>query len=91
MSPDDIIILCETWLKENDSQPEINGYNYIGHHSKNRKGGGVGFLIKDQLKFRELPDLKLDCESSESIFIEIKGNRHNIMCIDHQIPPYKIL
>ena len=79
LSYPDILILCETWLKPNDCQPQISGYNYIGHHRTNRKGGGVGFLIKEHLKFRELPNLSLDCESSESVFIELKGNQHNMV------------
>ena len=83
----DIIILCETWLKQSDSQPEINGYNFVGHCRINRKGGRVGFLIKDHLKFRELPDLALDIEFSESIFIEIKGNRHNMVLGSVYRPP----
>ena len=83
----DILILCETWLKQNDSQPQINGYNFFGHHRINRKGGGVGFLVKEQLKFRELPELPLDCESSESVFIEIKGNHHNMAIGSIYQPP----
>ena len=87
LSYPDILILCETWLKPNDSQPQINGYNYSGHHRLNRKGGGVGFLIKEHLKFRELPNLSLDCESSESIFIELKGNHHNMVLGSIYQPP----
>ena len=83
----DIIILCETWLKPSDSQLQINGYNYSGHHRLNRKGGGVGFLIKEQLKFRELSNLSLDCESSESVFIELNGNRHNMVVGSIYWPP----
>ena len=83
----DIIILCETWLKQNDSLPEINGYTFVGQCRINRKGGGVGLLIRDNLKFRTLPELKLDIESSESIFIEIKGNQHNIVVGSVYRPP----
>ena len=83
----DIIILCETWLKQSDSQPQINGYNFIGHHRINRKGGGVGFLVKTHFKYRELPDLTLDCESSETVFIEIKGNHHNMVIGSIYQPP----
>ena len=83
----DIIILCETWLKQSDSKPEIKGYNFIGHCKINRKGGGVGFLIRDHYKFRELSELSLDNESSESIFIEIKGNRHNVVLGSVYRPP----
>ena len=45
----DVIILCETWLKSNDTQPQIPGYDYIGKSKQNRKGGGVGFLINKKL------------------------------------------
>ena len=36
LSYPDIIILCETWLKPNDIQPQINGYNFFGHHRVTR-------------------------------------------------------
>ena len=42
----DVIILCETWLKSNDKQPQIPGYDYIGKSRQNRKGGGVGVFDK---------------------------------------------
>ena len=75
----DVIILCETWLKANDAQPQIFDYNFIGQHRLNRKGGGVGILINKKLKARCLPDLKLDDDTVESLFVEIKGNHHNMV------------
>ena len=48
----DIIILCETWLKSSDAHPQIAGYYYLGKNRQSRKGGGVGFLIKNNLKCR---------------------------------------
>ena len=83
----DILILCETWLKPNDSQPQINGYNYLGHHRINRKGGGVGFLVKEHFKFRELPCLSLESDCAESIFIELKGNHQNMVLGSIYQPP----
>ena len=75
----DVIILCETWLKTNDTQPQIFGYNFIGKSRQNRKGGGVGFLINKKLKSRNLPTLQLKDEIVESLFVEIKGNHHNML------------
>ena len=75
----DVIILCETWLKTNDTQPQIFGYNFIGKSRQNRKGGGVGFLINKKLKSRNLPELQLKDEIVESLFVEIKGNHHNMV------------
>ena len=75
----DVIILCETWLKSNDTQPQIPGYDYIGKSRQNRKGGGVGFLINKKLKSRNILELQLKDEIVESLFIEIKGNHHNML------------
>ena len=73
------IILCETWLKANDSQPQIADNNFVGKSRQHRKGGGVGFLINKKLKSRNLPDLKLNDNTVESLFVEIKGNHHNMV------------
>ena len=75
----DVIILCETWLKANDAQPQIVNYNFIGMLRLNRKRGGVGFLINKRLKARCLTDLKLDDDTIESMFVEIKGNHHSMV------------
>ena len=49
-----VVILCETWLTtSNKSRLNIPGYKYIGTERVNKKGGGVGFLLKDDLKFRQ--------------------------------------
>ena len=65
--------------KTNDKQPQISGYDYIGKSRQNRKGGGVGFLINKKLKSRNVLELKLKDEIVESLFIEIKGNHHNML------------
>ena len=83
----DVIILCETWLNTNDTQPQISGYNFIGKCRKNRKGGGVWFLINKKLKSRNLPELKLKDEIVESLFVEIKGNHHNMVMGAIYCPP----
>ena len=75
----DVIILCEIWLKTNDTQPQISGYNFIGKSRQNRKGGGVGFLINKKLKSRNLRELQLKDEIVKSLFVEIKGNHHNMV------------
>ena len=82
----DIIILCETWLKPNDPDPKILDYKFIGRHRSNRKGGGVGFLIKNTLKARTI-DLTLNTDSAESLFIEVKGNHDNMLVGSIYRPP----
>ena len=82
----DIIIICETWLKPNDPDPKILDYKFIGRHRSNRKGGGVGFLIKNTLKARTT-DLTLNTDSAESLFIEVKGNQDNLLVGSIYRPP----
>ena len=54
----DIIIISETWLKSGEEKfINIKGYTFEGTLRERKKGGGVGFLIKHGLIYRELPDL----------------------------------
>ena len=82
----DIIIICEMWLKRNDPDPKILDYKFIGRHRSNRKGGGVGFLIKNTLKART-SDLTLNTDSAESLFLEVKGNQDNLLVGSIYCPP----
>ena len=55
----EIIILNETWLKEGDiKQISIPSYKYEGVPRLNKKGGGVGFLIRSDLQYRNRHDLE---------------------------------
>ena len=82
----DIVILCETWLKASDPTTKILNYNFLGDHRINRKGGGVGVLVKNTFKARKL-DLSLEGGCAESVFIEIKGNQHNVVVGSIYRPP----
>ena len=45
-----VTMLVETWLnKQNSNRIKIPGYQFIGSHRKNKKGGGVGVLISQEL------------------------------------------
>ena len=52
----DVTIVNETWLKEND-RFQIQNYKFVGKARPNKKGGGVGFLLRSDLKFRTRDDL----------------------------------
>ena len=68
----DLILLCELWLNDNDLKTiRIPGYNFTALPRKNRKGGGVGILINDQLQYSNRPDLMSQNENIESYFIEL--------------------
>ena len=52
------LILCETWLTpETKNLIKFGNFTYSGIERKEKKGGGVGFLIKNNLIFRERTDL----------------------------------
>ena len=54
----DIIIISETWLKKGEENfIKIKGYKFEGIPREHKKGGGVGFLIKKGLIYREMTSL----------------------------------
>ena len=70
----DIVILVETWLThESEKRLHIPGFTYHGNTRTTKKGGGVGFLIRDELSFKPRPDLVIDNSTIESCFIELNN------------------
>ena len=86
----DVVILSETWLKEGEEKYiNIKGHKYEGIHRENKKGGGVGILIKDRLIYKPRPDLNKSSQhnSYEHFFIELKGSRYNVIIGSLYQPP----
>ena len=79
----DFILLCETFLSDrncNTCMYNINGYNFVGKHRQNRKCGGVGIYIRNSIHFKLRKDLSTFVEHEfESIFIEVSGDKNNIV------------
>ena len=76
----DIVILLETWLSPTATKKiNVAGYEYVGESRKNKKGGGVGFLISNEIKYKTRPDLKIDYDIFENCSIEIKAAQKNIV------------
>ena len=72
----DIITISETWLKDNQnimSYLQIPGYVNGFRNREIIKGGGVGYYIKSDIRFKERNDLNSLDDSLESQWIEIKG------------------
>ena len=68
----DLILLCEVWLNDSDLKSiNIPGYNFIALPHTNRKGGGIGILVNDQLQYSTRPDLTDQNANIESCFVEI--------------------
>ena len=71
----DIVALSETWLKDNKHQYEyvqIPGYNTVFRNRENKKGGGVGFYLKDHLNIILRNDITKMDDSNETIWIEVR-------------------
>lgn len=79
----DVICISETWanLEKNHIRTEflINGYKLFNvDRSNNRKGGGVIIYIKDNLNSCIKSDIKT-CTNSETVWVEIRSGRNNIL------------
>ena len=84
----DVALLVETWLnKHNTKRFMIPGYQYYGFHRKNKKGGGVGVLISQDLECRTRKDLSLNVEEFESITVEIKTHSDSYLVCSVYRPP----
>ena len=85
-----IIILNETWLKDDDTKKiNIPNYKYEGFPQKNKKGGGVGFLIRSDITYRCRKDLEANnaIPSCEHCYTEIKNNKENVVVGSIYRPP----
>ena len=86
----DVIALSETWLKDYKYQQnyvQLSGYNTIFKNRTNKRGGGVGFYIKDQLEYKIRKDLTSKHESLEVLLTEIRGRNkksRTLICIGYQ-------
>ena len=76
--------LTETWLTDtNSSIYSIPGFTSVALNRQNRRGGGVMIQVREDLTFRERPDLNLLTEHCECIFIELID-----FDSDYSAPPY---
>ena len=72
----DIISLIETWLTKSQHRLDyvnIPGYKSIFKHRKDKKSGGVGFYIKNNISFKTHHDLTKSIIKMEVTFIELHG------------------
>ena len=84
----DVVLLCETWLKQHSPPPIIPGYRIERNDRKTRKGGGVGVLISDRCKYKRRTDLEThDMDSFELCFIELNTGKSNILIGSVYQPP----
>ena len=70
----------------------IAGYKSIFKHRKDKKGGGVGFNIKDSISFKTRNDLTKTIANMEVTFIELHGRNKNtpyLVAVAYQPTPYE--
>ena len=76
----DYALLCETWLrKETHNLINIPGFTYHRTYREGRRGGGVGILIRENVKSKGREDLEINSDSLENIIVEIKGDKTSIL------------
>lgn len=76
----DIMTLSETWLKDNIqllNHVSIPGYNVEFSNRKDRRGGGVGFYVKESLTYKVRKDLQRIDTTLEHLWLEFKGRNKN--------------
>ena len=87
------IMLIETWLKPGEEKfVKINGYNFVGQARPNRKGGGVGLLIRSDINHR-IVSQKSEKEF-ECIIVKLKGPNKELIGATYRPPntdPYKFI
>ena len=91
----DIISLSETWLTNNQHQLDyvnIAGYKSIFKHGNDKRGGGVGFYIKDKISCKRRNDLTKNIVNMDVSFIELHGRNKNtpyLVAGAYQPSPYE--
>ena len=65
------MLLSETWLTPFSPEFIIPGYSFVHQCRQNKKGGGVGILVCNDLKYRLRPDLSSEMTENECITIDI--------------------
>ena len=73
----DIILLCETWLTPFSPTINVPGYEFYHIDRQNKRGGGVGILIKKEIwhKLNTNLSFESECFKNISLLIELKNGK----------------
>ena len=69
------IAVTETWLRDDSTLRNIQGYKFEKTNRQGRRGGGVGVFIHDNITYKCRTDLHVNGDHMESIF----GKLDNVM------------
>ena len=84
-----IIGISETWINANSclSLCNLENYVFINNPRKEKRGGGVGIYIRNDINYTRRLDLDINTCFLESIFIEIKNhNCSTLICVMYRPP-----
>ena len=84
-----VICLSETWFQEDTVHPlcQLQGYKFEGTSREERRGGGVGIFIKENVQYVRRFDLEINSEVIESCFIEIINCNNKVLVGSIYRPP----
>ena len=86
----DIVALSETRLQDclfQQNYIQINGYNSVFRNRIGKRGGGVGFYIKESITYKVRLYLSRVRDNLEILFVEIGGKNKNtpsLICVAYQ-------
>ena len=68
----DIVLLSETWLTQNSPNVTIPGFEFIHCDRTHKRGGGVGILISEKLRYTTCKAISSSIVENECITIELE-------------------
>ena len=74
-------------MKSNSKQVQLKGYEFFGSYRTGKKGGGVGILINNKLKYKDWPDLKISTDNFENVSLELLSKGKHIVVSSLYRPP----
>ena len=80
----DIIVLSETWAKEETHcMNSLPGYNAFHNYREDRRGGGVSIFVKDSLSFQPLDQFNISTDDFESagVTVSIPSSAHAVVIL----------
>ena len=84
----DVVLLVETWVTaDSEGRIWLPGYTYYGKKRLHKKGGGVGILVRDGLRFKPRLDLEFECKILENCFIELTSYKRSFIIGSLYRPP----
>ena len=83
----DIVLLSETWLTPNSPNMTIPGFEFIHCDRTHKRGGGVGILISEKLRYTICKTISSSIVENECITIELELRSHDKCIISSMYRP----